>query len=270
MYSGSRPTPARWDPTTYAAFSDHRARPFFDLLGRVGATAPAEVVDLGCGSGELTATLARRWPHARVLGVDNSPDMLERAAHLGTEQLSFAPADLTTWLPPAGTQVVVSNAAYQWVPEHAPLLRAIAGQLPGDGWLAVQVPGNFDAPSHRTIRDLVAEPRWQDATGGLRLRTDPVLTPAQYTALLADAGLVPDVWESTYEQVLTGDDPVLAWVRGTALRPVLTALPPQLHEEFLGELGARLEIVYPATDLGGERATVFGFRRIFLVGHRPA
>lgn len=270
MYSGSQPTPARWDPTTYAAFADHRSRPFFDLLGRVLADDPDEVVDLGCGSGELTATLADRWPTARVLGVDNSPDMLQQAAFHAHERLSFSSADLTTYLPPRSAQVVVSNAAYQWVPDHAPLLQAIAAQLPRDGWLAVQVPGNFDSPSHRAIRDQVAEARWQEATGGLRLRTDPVLTPAQYTALLVDAGLLPDVWESTYQQVLTGDDPVLGWVRGTALRPVLTALPPDLHEPFLTELGERLRNAYPATGSGDGRRTVFAFRRIFLVGHRPA
>lgn len=270
MYSGSQLTPARWDPTTYAAFADHRSRPFFDLLGRVLADDPDEVVDLGCGSGELTTTLAGRWPRARVLGVDNSPDMLQRAAQHGNERLSFAPADLVTYLPPPTAQVVVSNAAYQWIPDHAPLLGQIAERLPKDGWLAVQVPGNFDSPSHSTIRSLVAEPRWQDATGGLRLRTDPVLTPAQYTALLAGAGLVPDVWESTYRQVLFGEDPVLDWVRGTALRPVLTALPEPLHRDFLAELGSRLRIAYPAQDLGAGACTVFAFRRIFMVGHRVA
>lgn len=264
MYERST-TAAKWDPGVYGRYAHHRSRPFHDLVGRIAAAAPARVVDLGCGSGELTATLADRWPSAQVLGVDNSPEMLARAAAHARPRLNFDLGDLTDRRPGPDVDVVVSNAAYQWVPGHETVLASIAGDLPAGGWLAVQVPGNFRSGSHVAIRELVAEPRWQDATGGLRLRADPVLEPAGYTELLAAAGLLPDVWETTYQQLLGGHDPVLDWVRGTALRPVLTALAEELHEEFLDELGRRLREVYPARPSG----TVFGFRRIFAVGHRP-
>ncbi len=265
LYDGTAGRPATWDPAQYGQFADHRSRPFFDLVGRVGAVHPSSVVDLGCGSGELTAALADRWPRARVLGIDNSAEMLGKAAAHAGDRLTFAAGDLAGYLPDPATEVVISNAAYQWVDGHAAVLDRIGRQLPVGGWLAVQVPGNFRSPSHQAIRELVAAPRWQQATGGLSLRVAPVLEPAGYLDLFAAARLVPDVWETTYSQLLTGPDPVLEWVKGTALRPVLTALPTELHTGFLAELGDRLRRAYP----GGRAGTVFGFRRIFAVGHRP-
>jgi len=223
------------------------------------------VVDLGCGSGELTATLAARWPAARILGVDNSQPMLAEAAAHADERVSFVRGDLGSYLPDPATDVVVSNAAYQWVDGHPAVLERIARQLRRGGWLAVQLPGNFRSPSHRLLRQTLALQRWQEATGGLRLLEDPVLEPVGYADLFAAAGLVPDVWETTYSQVLTGSDPVLEWVKGTALRPVLSALPDRLHQDFLAELGGRLRRAYPPRPYG----TVFGFRRIFAVGRRP-
>ncbi|NNG35734.1 methyltransferase domain-containing protein [Nakamurella aerolata] len=264
---------AHWDPAQYGRFADHRSRPFFDLVDRIRVAAPSRVVDLGCGSGELTATLAQRWPDATVTGIDSSAEMLEQAAGYAGPRLRFQLGDLVDYRPEPGTDVVVSNAAYQWVPGHDRILAEIADAIPAGGALAVQVPGNFSAPSHRIIGELVAEPRWQQATGGLRLRQDPVLEPEGYVRLLAGAGLSPDVWETSYQQVLAGPDAVLEWVKGTALRPVLEALrgnesgsgePGAQQAEFLAELAPRLRAAYPERDFG----TVFAFRRIFLVGHR--
>ncbi|WP_153506092.1 methyltransferase domain-containing protein [Cumulibacter manganitolerans] len=255
-----------WDPTQYAKYADHRARPFFELIARIDAAAPRLAYDLGCGPGDLTAVLAERWPSARVVGVDNDPAMLERAARHARGRVSFQKGDLAEFLPPVEADVVVSNAAYQWVDANVEMLRTIAGRLPADGWLAVQVPGNYAAPSHVTIRELVAEPRWQQRTGGLRLRVDPVLDAAGYGDVLAGAGLVVDTWETTYNQVLHGTDPVLEWVKGTALRPVLDALDADAGRELLEELRPRLRAAYPP----GAGGTVFPFRRIFAVGHRPS
>lgn len=262
-----------WDPAQYGRFADHRSRPFFDLVGRIRVAAPSRVVDLGCGSGELTATLAQRWPDATVTGIDSSAEMLEQAAGYAGPRLRFQLGDLVDYRPEPGTDVVVSNAAYQWVPGHDRILAEIADAVPAGGALAVQVPGNFSAPSHRIIGELVAEPRWQRATGGLRLRQDPVLEPEGYVRLLAGAGLSADVWETSYQQVLAGPDAVLEWVKGTALRPVLEALrgnesgtgkPGAQQAEFLAEMAPRLRAAYPERDFG----TVFAFRRIFVVGHR--
>lgn len=254
-----------WDPTQYLRFSDDRSRPFFDLLGRVGAVAPTSVVDLGCGPGTLTATLLERWPGAHVLGVDSSPDMIEAAAPLAAEHLGFVLGDAASWAPPTPVDVVVTNALLQWVPGHDRLIGAIAGWLRPDGWLALQVPGNFTSPSHVAIAELAASRRWRDRIGD-RVQRASSLDPGQYATLLLDAGLEVAAWETTYVHLLQGEDPVLEWVRGTALRPILSTLPQPEAEEFCAELAAILRTAYPATAHG----TPFPFRRVFAVGHRPA
>ena len=246
-----------WDPAQYHRYADERSRPFAELLTRVGAVSPRYVVDLGCGSGELTALLAQRWPEALVEGVDSSAEMLAQAP--AGARLSFTLADIRTWRPVRPADVVVSSAALQWVDGHEQVLREFIGALAADGWLAVQVPGNFAADSHRLLRDVAA--RWVPE---LTLRTDPVLDPTGYFALLAAEGLQVDAWETTYLQVLPGEDPVLEWVKGTALRPVLAALAPGRQPAFLAEYGAALRAAYP----GGSAGTLFPFRRVFAVGHR--
>jgi trans-aconitate 2-methyltransferase len=250
----------RWDPQQYGRFGDERARPFLDLVGRIGATAPRRVVDLGCGPGTLTALLAARWPAALVEGIDSSAEMIATAAP--GERLTFRVGDVASWVPPPDADVVVSNATLQWVPAHRELLASWASALPTDGWLAFQVPGNFDAPSHTLMRSLASSPRW--AASWRVWRHDPVGTPSEYAELLLAAGLVADVWETTYVHVLTGPDPVLQWVRGTALRPIMAALPAADYAQFEDEFGQQLRDAYPATEGG----TLFPFRRIFAVGHR--
>jgi trans-aconitate 2-methyltransferase len=251
----------RWDPTQYARYSDERSRPFFDLVARIHAEAPAVVVDLGCGSGELTATLARRWPAAVVRGVDSSPEMIGRAPTgvgvdfvVGTAQGFDA----------GGVDVLVSNAALQWVPEHSSLLRSWAERLNDDGWLAFQVPSNFDAPSHRLMRDLAASDPWRERLAGVLRGADSVASPMEYLDLLTACGLRTEVWQTEYLHVLRGDDPVLEWVRGTGLRPVLDALPDEEAEEFSTQYAELLRQAYPARPYG----TVFPFLRTFVVARK--
>jgi trans-aconitate 2-methyltransferase len=254
----------QWDPELYARFSDERGRPFVDLLARVGAEKPRRVVDLGCGSGRLTAALADRWSAAIVEGLDSSPEMIARARDYAAGRVSFAVADAAHWVMPADTDVVLGNAVLQWVPGHLDLLRLWVATLPRDGWLAFQVPGNFDSPSHRLMRELAESPRWQAQLDGV-LRHDAVAEPSDYADLLLSAGLAADVWETSYLHVLHGADPVLEWMRGTGLRPVLDALSAPDGERFAAEYGALLRAAYPRTEHG----TIFEFRRIFLVGHKP-
>ncbi|HJQ42433.1 MAG TPA: trans-aconitate 2-methyltransferase [Jatrophihabitantaceae bacterium] len=255
----------RWDPSQYARYASERSRPFFDLTERIAAEAPRRVVDAGCGSGELTAVLAQRWPDATVEGFDSSAEMVAAAQQHATAALTFRVEDVRDWTMPPDTDVLVSNAALQWVPRHVDLLATWAAQLPRGGWLAVQVPGNFDAPSHRIMRELAESPRWAPALSGVLRHHHAVATPEWYAEVLLDAGLVADVWETTYLHVLSGTDPVLEWVRGTGLRPVLSALDEANAQLFEREYAARLREAYPATPNG----TVFPFRRIFLVGSRP-
>jgi trans-aconitate 2-methyltransferase len=253
----------RWDPRQYGAFGDERARPFVDLVGRIGAGAPRRVVDLGCGPGTLTALLAERWPSAVVEGIDSSAEMI--AAATPGDRLSFRVGDVASWTPPADADVVVSNATLQWVPTHRSLVSTWAAALPDDGWLAFQVPGNFEAPSHTLMRALAGSPRWSTALAGVLRHGDAVGSAEEYAQLLLGAGLEADAWETTYVHVLTGPDPVLQWIRGTALRPIMAALSGAEYAAFEDELARQLQEAYPPT----EQVTLFPFRRIFAVAQRP-
>jgi trans-aconitate 2-methyltransferase len=171
-----------WDPVVYRRFGTERSRPFADLVARIGAEAPRAVTDLGCGPGELTLTLAGRWPAARLSGVDSSAEMIAKAtAHGGPAE--FTVGDVRDWRPGPDVDVLVTNATLQWVPEHRDLLTRWAGALPPGAWLAMQVPGNFDAPSHRALRRVGAGYGLADV-----LREAPVDDAVGYTALLTAAG----------------------------------------------------------------------------------
>ena len=258
-------TSAAWDPAGYLRFGDERARPFTDLLARVGAREPRTVVDLGCGEGALTASLAQRWPGARVTGVDSSPEMLAAAAeHAVPGRVAFAPGDVREWRPDEPVDVLVTNAVLHWVPGHADLLRRWAGQLAPGGWLALQVPGNWRAPTHALLAGLCRSSRWAGLVGDAAPAEDAVLDPAGYLEVLAGAGLAVEAWETTYLHVLRGEDPVLAWVRSTVLRPVLAQLEEDDAAELTAEYAAALRTAYPSRPDG---TTLLPFRRVFAVGH---
>ncbi|HVK26057.1 MAG TPA: trans-aconitate 2-methyltransferase [Actinokineospora sp.] len=253
-----------WDPDKYLAFGDHRGRPFFDLVARVGAGSPRSVVDLGCGPGNLTETLAQRWPDAKLVGYDSSPDMVTAAQ---SRAVTVRLGSIEDWRPESDTDVVVSNAALQWIPGHVDLLRQWVDALPPGAWIAVQVPGNFAAPSHELVRELAREPQWRDQLGPVVLREDDaVLDPTGYADVMADAGCEVDAWETTYQQRLTGEHPVLEWITGTALRPVRAALADSAWEDFRTALVPRLDKAYPRRADG---STWFPFRRVFFVARTP-
>jgi trans-aconitate 2-methyltransferase len=279
-----------WDPVQYQRYTGERSRPFFDLLARVGAAAPGYVADLGCGPGNLTAALAERWPGADVEGVDNSAQMLaaaerELAAYLerrgrqgrqgagdrtwqrgrgaGGGSLSFRHGDVRDFLPGRKADVITCNAVLQWIPRHLDLLPRWTAALAPGGWLAIQVPGNHDQPSHRILRDLAASPRWRGLLADVAV-TRQSDGPAGYLRVLAGAGCQVDAWETTYLHVLHGDDPVLDWYKGSGLRPVIDALTPDDAAEFLGEYAAGLRAAYPAESFG----TLLPFRRVFAVARR--
>jgi trans-aconitate 2-methyltransferase len=262
-----------WDPQQYALFGTHRGRPFADLLNRVGADRPAVVVDLGCGDGPLTLSLTDRWPDARVVGVDQSPQMLEAARGHDTDgRVEWVHASAEEWDPAsvgAPIDVLVSNATLQWVPGHLDLLPRWVDALAAGGWFVMQVPGNFDAPSHALMREVAARhPRAAELEPVLR-RVGNIATPAEYLAAFAGLGLEPDVWETTYQHILDPGgrqrSPVLEWVRGTGLRPALDVLTDEDERDaFLEEYTRALDEAYPREPHG----VVLGFRRIFAVGHK--
>jgi trans-aconitate 2-methyltransferase len=259
------PDTYRWDPAQYDRYADQRGRPFQELVARLGVTAPRRVVDVGCGPGSLTRSLADRWPSAHITGVDSSADMIDAATPYGLrDRVEFVHGDLRQWRPGAPVDVVVANAVLQWVPNHLGLVADIAGWLAPGGALGFQVPDNFDEPSHAIVRELRLSPQWRDRLGEGADRTVAVERPETYLAVIADAGLEPDVWQTTYLHVLPGDDAVLEWIKGTALRPVFDALAADrpATEQFLAQCAEALRAAYPAGGYG----TLFPFRRTFAVG----
>ncbi|AEI64539.1 methyltransferase domain-containing protein [Corallococcus macrosporus] len=252
-----------WDPAQYSRFRDERKRPFFDLLARVDVESPTQVADLGCGTGDLTRLLARRWPSAQVYGVDASSEMVE-AARRGPALASprFEVADLADWRAPALLDVLVSNAALHWLPDHEALLGRLVAKLAPGGVLAFQVPANFEAPSHRRVDEVRALPRFASVLKPVRRR--PVEALPVYASWLFGLGLTVEAWETTYLHVLPGEDAVLAWLLGTTLRPVLAALGPEASRDFVETLRPLLRESYPAQPYG----TPFPFTRRFVVARR--
>ena len=256
-----------WDPKQYNRFSTERSRPFHELLSRVGASAPESVADIGCGPGELTADLAQRWPEAEVVGVDNSPEMIEAARRLpdtSSARLRFEVQDAWDWTPSGPVDVIVSNALLQWLPGHDELLAKWIGCLADGGWLAFQIPANHDQEAHSLLHEQAGSPRWRAQVGDV-LFSRQTGDPGYYLELLAKQGLAVDAWETTYMQVLSGENPVLEWFKGTALRPVLAALSDEeARAKFLAEYGPKLLSAYPPASYG----TLFRFRRVFVVAHK--
>ncbi|WP_328460161.1 trans-aconitate 2-methyltransferase [Actinoplanes sp. NBC_00393] len=256
-----------WDPAVYRRFGAERSRPFFDLVRQIGAEHPRAVVDLGCGPGELTRTLAERWPRARITGIDSSPEMIGKAA-ADPGPVDFRLGDIAGWQPEPDVDVVVTNAALQWVPGHREMLVRWVTELPSGAWIGMQVPGNFDSPGHRAVRELGAAPRYAERLDGL-LRADPVDDAAGYAELLTGAGAAVDAWETTYLHLLPAspageDHPVLRWMEGTALRPVRAALDEEDWVAFRAELAIRIAETHPER----HGVVAFPFRRIFVVASK--
>lgn len=252
-----------WDPSIYLSFNSERTRPAIDLANRVLLTAPNLVVDLGCGPGNSTAILARRWPSARMVGVDNSAEMLAQAAK-SPFAAHWQQADLRDWAPGEPPSLIFSNAAFQWLDDHATIFPRLLRSLERGGVLAIQMPRNFDAPSHVLLREIANDSRWSDKVARFN-RVDPVAPPADYYALLGSGASSLDIWQTEYQHVLDGDDAVFKWVSGTALVPYVAALDEADRKQFLNAYRERLADAYPRRSNG---KTLFPFKRIFIVATR--
>jgi trans-aconitate 2-methyltransferase len=252
-----------WHPDRYLAFDDHRTRPAADLLARVPLAAPERVVDLGCGPGNSTALLALRWPQATVVGIDSAPSMLAKARASGI-RADWLQADIADWTPDAPVDLLFSNAALQWLPDHDALLPRLLAHLRPGGVLAIQMPRNFQAASHVTLRQVAAQEPWAARLAGV-LQAEPVASPAWYHDLLAPQAAALDIWQTEYLHVLEGEDPVLRWTEATALRPVLQTLDEAAATAFKAAYAARLREAYPRRPDG---TTLFPFLRLFIVARR--
>ena len=252
-----------WDPVQYELFSGPRTRPALDLLRSFEATSPETVVDLGCGTGHLTATLAGRWPSARVIGVDESASMLARAATQSGE-ITWVEADIAEWEPPRDVDVIFSNAALHWLDDHRLLFPRLAGFLSPRSVLAVQMPDNGGEPSHRIGIELASGTKW-----GARLRTvvrlSALLSAGEYYELLEDHFDELEIWRTTYVHVLDGEHAVSEWVQGSFLKPCLDALDEEAAAAFLAEYRT---LIRPAYTTLADGRTLFPFSRLFIVARR--
>lgn len=253
-----------WDPDQYLNFADDRSRPFIDLMRRVPPIEARTVVDLGCGPGQLTPMIRSVFPQAKVLGIDSSQEMIDRARQddLATE---YRVADVATWRPEAPVDVMVSNALFQWVLERNRIMTELAESVAPGGIFALQVPSNGDAPSHRLLFDIARREPYSNHIDRVvdRRFTDG---PEIYLSLFADLGWSVDAWSTTYMHVLPGDDPIFEWISGTGARPILEALTDGVREQFVDEYKSALRDAYPVQAWG----TVFPFRRTFCIARRPA
>ena len=258
-----------WDPAQYLKFSDHRLRPALDLLARVPLADPRHIYDLGCGSGHITRLLADRWPTAGVVGMDNSPQMLAKA-RATPSRVHWEQGNLVDWHPAAAAappSLLFSNAVVQWLPDHATLIPRLWSLLPAGGCLAVQAPLSWDQPSHRLMRETLADGGANGSPLGSSELRQAVENrwlhgPAFYYDLLAPGAAHIDVWTTEYLQALTGDDPVLEWVTATGLRPILTGLDDADRAAFLDQYRGRLRHAYPRREDG---ITLYPFHRLFFV-----
>ena len=251
-----------WDPKTYLDFEDERTRPAVELLARVNHRSPNRVIDLGCGPGNSTALLARRWPKAKLEGLDSSEPMLDQARRSGINA-TWLSGDIPGWTPKKRYDVIFTNATIQWIPEQDTLLPRLMSYLEPGGMLAFQVPANFDEPSHRLMRDVAAEGPWSAKLKNIRNITPG--TARGYYEILEPHSAALDIWETDYLQVLSGDDAVYRWVSGTGLRPFVGALAGQERDGFIAEYRKRLNQAYPVRASG---KVLFPFKRLFAVARR--
>lgn len=251
-----------WNPDQYHRFRRERSQPFHDLLGLVRQAPGMRVADLGCGTGELTAELHAKLAASSTIGIDSSEAMLAKAApHAGTG-LRFEKANIESWGEGEGEfDLVFSNAAFQWIDDHPHLFARVARAVAPGGQLAVQMPANFDQPSHRVAERLAGEPPFREALAGYR-REPPVLPVDSYAALLHRLGFVEQhVRLQVYGHLLDSRDDVAEWVRGTLLTDYQKRLPGPRFDQFLERYRELLR-----RELADERPFFFPFKRILLWG----
>jgi len=249
-----------WDPAQYLRYSGERLRPALDLLTAVAVESPLMVLDLGCGAGNVTGLLRRRWPDAEITGVDGSPEMLERAGQ-AVPGCRFMLADIARWEPDGTPDVIFSNAALHWLGGHAALFPRLLARLAPGGTLAVQMPTMHESPLRRLQYEVAANGPWAVALAEIG-SAPPILPAEAYWDLLRPHCRTLDIWETTYLHALHGENAVAAWASGSSLRPFLDALAPEMRAAFLGAYAEALRPVYPPRPDG---TTLLPFRRLFIV-----
>jgi trans-aconitate 2-methyltransferase len=253
-------TSSTWDPAQYLKFSNERVRPAFDLLAQVPLGNAEQVVDLGCGTGNMTGILKQRFPAADVLGVDGAETMLEKA-RAANPSCRFEQGDFSTWSPAAPPDLIFSNAALHWVTNHETLFPRLLSLLAPNGVLAVQMPSMHDAPLRALQNEVAKQGPWSrflDDAGYAR----SLLPVETYYDVIRPRVASLDIWTTTYLHVLTGDDAVTEWAAGSSLRPFLDKLPPDQAVAFRAAYSEALRPHYPKRPDG---TTLLPFKRLFLI-----
>ena len=251
---------AVWDPAQYLRFADERLRPALDLLAQVPLDAPARVVDLGCGAGNVTAILRQRFPDAEVAGVDGSVDMLAKA-RAAVPQCHFEQADFFGWQPAQPVELIYSNAALHWVDRHATLFPRLLSLLAPAGVLAVQMPDMYDTPLRRIPLELAATEPWAGYLGDVT-SAPGILSATKYWDLLRPHVGSLDLWRTTYMHALSGANAVTEWAAGSSLRPFLDRLPDERKQAFREAYSDAARAHYPRRPDG---TTLLPFHRVFVV-----
>jgi trans-aconitate 2-methyltransferase len=253
-----------WNPEQYLKFKEKRTLPAIDLADRIEVDAPSRVIDLGCGTGTSTAILKRKWPHAKIFGLDSSVEMLAKAESEFPE-IAWIKSDLNDWRPLERYDVIFSNAALQWIKQVDRLVEAAFGGLESGGAFAFQVPNNENAPYQQCIMRLVEHEKWTDHFTDL-------ITPLRFNSmefyyeLLAKRSSRMDIWETRYYQIMDGPESILEWVSGTFLRPYLKALVTELEKKvFKTEL---LELYRKSYTRTSDGKVIFPFNRQFVIAYK--
>lgn len=253
-----------WNPALYTRYEDERTRPAAELLARVPLTQAARVVDLGCGPGNSTELLARRFPQADLLGIDNSEAMLVSARkRLPPARFEFG--DIGQWTPDVAPDLIYANAALQWVPDHETLIPRLFAALAPGGVLAIQMPDNRAEPTHRLMREVASEAPWQEAIGDAdRLRTELLKLGGYYDLLARDAAHV-DVWHTIYQHPMASAAAIVDWVSSTGLKPFVDPLDAELKASYLAAYERRIAQAYPPRVDG---KLLLAFPRLFIVARK--
>ncbi|HEY5363748.1 MAG TPA: trans-aconitate 2-methyltransferase [Aestuariivirga sp.] len=252
---------ATWSPTQYLKFADERTRAARDLLAQVPAFEAQVVYDLGCGPGNSTVLLVEAFPKARIVGMDNSPEMLAKARE-ALPKIEFVEADLGAWQAPPDVDLLFSNATFQWVPKHLEVLQRLLRGLKKGAALAVQMPDNLNEPSHVAMRDAALNAPYTDKLRDAAKARDALPLPRDYYAALKPLCAQFDIWHVIYNHPLDGVAGIVEWVKGTGLRPFLEPLSADEQQDYLARYAILLAKHYPVQADG---KVLLRFPRIFMV-----
>lgn len=254
-----------WSAAQYVKFEQERTRPVRDLVARIPNAEIVSAADIGCGPGNSTEILRERYPAARIVGIDSSPDMI-KAARGRLRDIAFEVAEIREWRPKESPDVILANAVLQWIPDHEALLPALIAKLKPGGALAVQMPDNLDEPAHRLMREVAAEGPWAAKLATASAARAPSPGAAWYYELLRPLCSKVDLWRTTYNHLLRGGaEAVVEWFKGSGLRPFLEPLNTVEYAAFLERYTAAIAKAYPRLADG---SVLLPFPRLFLTAIR--